>query len=348
MQKVKHLRTADCAVAGYREHKDGGSRLAAARALRRRRRAAPRRRGEQLQRRAAQAAHRRARAVSRSARSTAIPGRTGPKAMPEAAASGQRDAGRSEPVERGQGPELGAVARRARRRGRLRAPPGRPLPAHGPLPALAPRPRARRPARTSNSRLRYRSSCGRSSAFDGARPTSGSCSPTRASFPSSLSSPDRPTSSAQRFLSWNWRPRRSRRHCSPRPPWRGNEAVRARACGDVGHAPRRCRLSQRTTRARRMAHPRARASRRCHASGPRPTVGSAPTRTTRGTKNVCSPCSAVRRIPKSSARQSRAGRLPSSKRRSSLPTAARQWCVNRRSGARTHKDESSTKRPSLP
>ena len=54
MQKVKHLRTADCVVAGYRVHKDGeGVGLAAPRPLRRRRRPAPRRRGEQLRRAAA-------------------------------------------------------------------------------------------------------------------------------------------------------------------------------------------------------------------------------------------------------------------------------------------------------
>ena len=56
MFKVKHERTADCVVAGFRWHKSGDERrLAAARPLRRRRRAAPRRRVARRSRRAARA-----------------------------------------------------------------------------------------------------------------------------------------------------------------------------------------------------------------------------------------------------------------------------------------------------
>ena len=82
MLKVKHQRTADCVVGGYREHKDGGRRLAAARPVRRRRRAPSRRRREQLRRAAAQAARRRARAVPRRARSTIIRGGSGRRPTP--------------------------------------------------------------------------------------------------------------------------------------------------------------------------------------------------------------------------------------------------------------------------
>ena len=91
MAKVKHLRTADCAVAGYRVHKDGegvGSLLLGL--FDEHRRAAPRGRGEQLQRRAAQAARRPRWSPTASTRSTTIPGATGPKRAADAAASGQR------------------------------------------------------------------------------------------------------------------------------------------------------------------------------------------------------------------------------------------------------------------
>ena len=64
--------------------------------------------------------------------------------------------GAPEPLERQEGHALGAAADRAGRRGRLRAHAGRPLPPHRPVPALAPRPRARlvhlRPARGARPR----------------------------------------------------------------------------------------------------------------------------------------------------------------------------------------------------
>ena len=62
--KVKHKRTADCVVAGYRTHKSGdGVGLAAARPLRRRRRPAQHGGGHQLHRRPPQGAGRRAGAL---------------------------------------------------------------------------------------------------------------------------------------------------------------------------------------------------------------------------------------------------------------------------------------------
>ena len=79
MLKVKHERTADCVVGGFRVHKDGnGRRLAAARPLRRRRRPAPRRRRERFGRRRRARAARRDRAVARRTRSRATRGATGP------------------------------------------------------------------------------------------------------------------------------------------------------------------------------------------------------------------------------------------------------------------------------
>ena len=66
MVKVKHERTADCAVAGYRIHKDGERRrLVAPRPLRRRGHAAPRRRGGGFHREATTRAAGRAAAVDR-------------------------------------------------------------------------------------------------------------------------------------------------------------------------------------------------------------------------------------------------------------------------------------------
>ena len=69
----------------------------------------------------------------------------------DADASGQRLPGRDVALEPRQGPVVGAAARGARRRGRLRPPPGRPLPARDDVQALATRQAARgvplRPAR---------------------------------------------------------------------------------------------------------------------------------------------------------------------------------------------------------
>ncbi len=75
MIKVKHARTADCVVAGFRWHKSGkdDGRLAAARALRRRGQAAPRRRDVVVHDGDAEAAGARARAAARGrARRTSV------------------------------------------------------------------------------------------------------------------------------------------------------------------------------------------------------------------------------------------------------------------------------------
>ena len=144
MLKVKHERTCDCVVAGYRMHKDGnGRRLAAARPLRRRRRAAPRRRRERDGREAAHAAARRgAAAAQERARGAPVArlGRSGRRGGRERAA----DAGRPEPLERDQGHVVGAAAHRARVRGRVRGAAQRPVPPQRALPALARRQGPRR------------------------------------------------------------------------------------------------------------------------------------------------------------------------------------------------------------
>ena len=80
MLKVKHQRTADCVVAGFRTHKDGagvGSLLLGL--LRRLRDAAPRRRGLGVQRGPPARAGRRARALPRRTRWRATRGRAGPR-----------------------------------------------------------------------------------------------------------------------------------------------------------------------------------------------------------------------------------------------------------------------------
>ena len=103
------------------------------------------------------------RSSSRSARtpSRAIPGASGRSGRKPGAAdaSGQRLPGATSPLEPRQGPVVGAAPRRARRRGRLRPPPGRSLPPRDDVQALAPRQAAGRlplrPAR-GNARLRDR------------------------------------------------------------------------------------------------------------------------------------------------------------------------------------------------
>ena len=74
----------------------------------------------------------------------------------DADASGQRLPGRDVALEPRQGPLVGAAAGRARRRGRLRPPPGRPLPPRDDVQALAPGQAARRAAATTSSRPRRR------------------------------------------------------------------------------------------------------------------------------------------------------------------------------------------------
>ena len=141
MLKVKHQRTADCVVAGYRVHKDGkgvGSLLLGL--YDDDGRPAPRRRREQLRRRrCARSSPSELAPLEDATRSTTTRGASGPAAQSDEAGA---DAGRRQPLERQEGHVVGAAAHRARRRGRVRAPPGRPVPPHRPLPALAPRPRA--------------------------------------------------------------------------------------------------------------------------------------------------------------------------------------------------------------
>ena len=142
MVKVKHQRTADCVVAGYRTHKDGkgvGSLLLGL--YDDEGEPAPRRCREQLRRAAARRARRRGRAVPGRQRSRDHPWREWGGA--EATRRRRRMPGAASRWNAEQGPVLGGAAHRARRRGRLRAPPARPVPPHRPLRALAPRPRSR-------------------------------------------------------------------------------------------------------------------------------------------------------------------------------------------------------------
>ena len=133
--KVKHQRTADCVIAGYRIHKDGnGVGLAAARSVRRRRRSQPRRRRGVVHGQATRRAARRARAAHpRCARQPSVEGLGGV----DGPSRGQRqaDAGRRQPMERRQGSQLGSAAHRTRRRGDVRPVAGRAVP-----PRLAVRP----------------------------------------------------------------------------------------------------------------------------------------------------------------------------------------------------------------
>ena len=127
MLKVKHLRTADCVVAGFRTHKDGkgvGSLLlglyddegdlhhvGVASSFN-----APRR-----------ASSSRSSRRTAPTRSRATRGRSGRRRRPR----GRRPrCPAAEPLEREEGHVLGAAAHRARRRGRVRAPAGRPVPPH--------------------------------------------------------------------------------------------------------------------------------------------------------------------------------------------------------------------------
>ena len=167
MLKVKHLRTADCVVAGFRFHKDGvgvGSLLLGLYD------------DDGVLHHVGVAS-----SFSASARTELLadlephrdgaledhPWRTWAEADAEAEASAATPTRRAEPLERGQGPQLGAAPPRPRGRGRVRAPPGRPLPPHRALPALASRPRSRRRAPTSNSSRRCPWSCRRSSESEG-------------------------------------------------------------------------------------------------------------------------------------------------------------------------------------
>ena len=140
MLKIKHERTADCVVAGYRVHKIGQrGRLAAARPLRRRGDAAARRRRRRASRRRGGSSSRRAAAADRR------PRRRAPVAEWAEPPRGRRPdpRRRPEPLERGQGPVVRPARAGAGGRGRLRAHGGHPLPAHRAVRPLAPRSRPR-------------------------------------------------------------------------------------------------------------------------------------------------------------------------------------------------------------
>ena len=128
-------RTADCVVAGFRWHKNGPGTLVGSLLLGLYDdggRAAPRRRDVVVHDGGAPAARRGAAPLREDALGA-------PPWREWAEADGRPDAhaGRAEPLERGQGPLVGAAAHRARVRGEVRPPAGRPLPARGRLPALA-------------------------------------------------------------------------------------------------------------------------------------------------------------------------------------------------------------------
>ena len=151
MLKIKHERTADCVVAGFRWHKTGPVvGLAAARALRRRRAAAARRRRARPSRWRAGPSW--STSWRRGARTTLDGHPWRDWARRAGAARGRPDAGRAVALEREEGPVLGAAAARPRRRGALRPHGGHPVPAHHPVRPLAGRPRPGAPARTSSSR----------------------------------------------------------------------------------------------------------------------------------------------------------------------------------------------------
>jgi hypothetical protein len=151
--KIKHRRTAECVVAGFRWHKNGPGTLVGSLLL-----------GIydaegvlhhigrdlDVQDGRAQEAPRRARAAARR--------RARRPPVVELGLGDQRrvgaQAGHDEPLESGQGPFVGAGAPRASLRGRLRPPSGRPVPARHDLRALASGPERRRPAGSSSSRRR--------------------------------------------------------------------------------------------------------------------------------------------------------------------------------------------------
>ena len=150
MFKIKHERTADCVVAGYRVHKSrpGRDRLADARPVQRRRHAGLGRRHRRVPDGPAQGAVRRTAAAGHRLRRPPVElGR----------ARGRRaDAaqGRGLALERRQGPVVRPAAARAGGRGALRAHGGRAVPAHRAVQPVAPRPHARARARTSSSSSR--------------------------------------------------------------------------------------------------------------------------------------------------------------------------------------------------
>ena len=165
MIKVKHARTADCVVAGFRWHKDGegrARRLAAARAVRRQAArcttsASPRRSRWPTRRQLAEElAPLRERALDEH------PWREWAEAEP--GREHDPDARRPEPLERGQGSVVGAAADRARVRGEVRPHAGRSVPPRGDLSNAGVRTSGRATAATISSRSRLLTSSRRSSA----------------------------------------------------------------------------------------------------------------------------------------------------------------------------------------
>ena len=136
MTKVKHARTADCVVAGFRWHKSGkdavGSLLLGLYDDK----------GVLHHVGVTSSFTMATRKAAREGARAAAQGRVrSPPMARMGAGRGERNAAharRAEPLERGQGPFLGAAAHRARVRGEVRPPAGRPVPARGDLPALAP------------------------------------------------------------------------------------------------------------------------------------------------------------------------------------------------------------------
>ena len=136
MMKVKHERTADCVVGGFRWHKDGRRSSARSSSASSTTRACSTTSGSRPG--SAPPGER-----SSSRRSSPIGGRQ-PRRAPVARRGRRRRTGPRgpEPLERGQGPQLGAAPTRAGGRGRLRPPPGRPVPPRHVVRPLATRPDA--------------------------------------------------------------------------------------------------------------------------------------------------------------------------------------------------------------
>ena len=137
MVKVKHERDCDCVVAGFRWHKNGdgtaiGSLLLG---LFRCFRFTPaRRRLRQLHAGKTAGARRLPRSIPHRRASRPPVGNCAGREHQRKCAAHAR---RTESLEPGKRPLLGAAAARARRRGRLRAHAGEPLPAHGAVPQVA-------------------------------------------------------------------------------------------------------------------------------------------------------------------------------------------------------------------
>ena len=144
MIKVKHVRTADCVVAGFRWHRTSRDAVFAA--------AGPLRRPRCLHHvgvtRPSTSRAKKTDAGTEPLRERALEGIPGPAGS--AAGQAMRSACPApKPVERRQGPFVGAAAHRARVRSEVRPPAGRPLPPRHSVPAMATRRRLLRVATIS-------------------------------------------------------------------------------------------------------------------------------------------------------------------------------------------------------